>query len=1105
MSTVLGLGTSVFFGNTVRASTVLLADIIAPITPGGKIEIIGGVCATALATTGGPVDVSNSAPPTAGQVLKALGPALAQWQDHTLENALSQGNTTGANNIELDNPAFGITSSDGTAGPGAPLNITAGVGDTGFDGGDINLTAGNGVGAGNGGDIVLTPGMGTLSGEARVDGDLNVTGKLTVAGLIDPTGVVFDEQAATPSVPTAGKGTIWVRDDSPNVAVFTDDTGADFVLGGAVATPDLNAVLTAGNTTGGVDIVVSSGDSLVLDDPTATITSTPGTVNDPGTVLNIAPGSGSGTGAGGDLAMFGGTGGTNGDGGNVGMTGGVAGPGGNGGNVSVSGGTGGVNGDGGMVTIVSGVNGGTGSVGDVRILTENAASTGDAGNIEITGGSTAGGSAASVTVTGGLSAATGNDGGGVFLTGGNHTAGGLVTDKGGDVLVEGGSGSAGDASGGNVSLLSGAPNGDGEPGDISITTTSGATGAVDGGDITVLTGNAGGGGGRGGDLNVTTGDGVGAGDGGDINIILGTAPGAGTDGKVNVTGDVDISGKLTVGGLIDPTGLVLDEQAAVPSVTVAGKGTVWVRDDTPNVLVFTDDAGADTVLTAMGPTPPLSDVLIAGNTTGANDIVVSSGQKITTPGAADDLTLEGRGNSITLNESGDLALDASFTATSLVGALNEVGLGANVYHVSTTAELLAAIAALVSGGKIVMAPGTYDIDATISSITANTVIEGCGKNETILRRVDPLAADMISTTNNNITLRGLQLNGNDGVVTSDAHRLMLVDSQSNFCLDDCRVTNFSNGSSVTAVQFNNVNASIVSKCVFDDTTGATNLTFTNTVNGSRVINCSFSGNNAGNNLLTMAGKMSVVGCSFLSGSGRGINVTNAGSITGCTFEDVVQNPILSTGSSNVRIGNCTFDDCGPISLGGDCYISNCDIRSQNGQDCIDLSGSGNGVVNNTFMIPSGQNGIDVAANASNGYIAGNTMQGTASITTMNISTTGNEDFLVAENNSRTTYINDGTIHGYDSFVIIGDSDPNSHNFTLSDIERGSACHCVLFKVDSSNGSTNEITPTSAGIVENTGASYSSFEFNGTTDRAVLKWTGEAWNIVSTSGGTIINP
>ena len=58
--------------------------------------------------------------------------------------------------------------------------------------------------------------------------------------------------------------------------------------------------------------------------------------------------------------------------------------------------------------------------------------------------------------------------------------------------------------------------------------------------------------------------------------------------------------KLTVGGIIDPTGLVLDEQADHPVAPTAGKGILWVKNDTPNELYFTDDAGTDTQLGAGG-------------------------------------------------------------------------------------------------------------------------------------------------------------------------------------------------------------------------------------------------------------------------------------------------------------------------------------------------------------------------------------------------------------------------------------------------------------------------------------------------------------------------
>lgn len=83
-------------------------------------------------------------------------------------------------------------------------------------------------------------------------------------------------------------------------------------------------------------------------------------------------------------------------------------------------------------------------------------------------------------------------------------------------------------------------------------------------------------------------------------------------------GNVKVTGKLDVDGLIDPTGLVLDEQATVPGgAPAAAKGTLWVRNDTPNVLVFTDDAGTDHVLGTGGGTPGGADTQVQFNDGGA--------------------------------------------------------------------------------------------------------------------------------------------------------------------------------------------------------------------------------------------------------------------------------------------------------------------------------------------------------------------------------------------------------------------------------------------------------------------------------------------------------
>jgi len=62
------------------------------------------------------------------------------------------------------------------------------------------------------------------------------------------------------------------------------------------------------------------------------------------------------------------------------------------------------------------------------------------------------------------------------------------------------------------------------------------------------------------------------------------------------TNVLTVDGKLTVTGLIDPTGLVVDEKAntaATGHSSAAGKGLYWVKSDTPNRPMFTNDAGTE--------------------------------------------------------------------------------------------------------------------------------------------------------------------------------------------------------------------------------------------------------------------------------------------------------------------------------------------------------------------------------------------------------------------------------------------------------------------------------------------------------------------------------
>lgn len=65
---------------------------------------------------------------------------------------------------------------------------------------------------------------------------------------------------------TTDRSTVWVRNDNPDVLVFTDDAGTDWVLNSAA--PDLTAVLTAGDDGGGLDVTNIGG--LTFDTATNT-------------------------------------------------------------------------------------------------------------------------------------------------------------------------------------------------------------------------------------------------------------------------------------------------------------------------------------------------------------------------------------------------------------------------------------------------------------------------------------------------------------------------------------------------------------------------------------------------------------------------------------------------------------------------------------------------------------------------------------------------------------------------------------------------------------------------------------------------------------------
>lgn len=78
-------------------------------------------------------------------------------------------------------------------------------------------------------------------------------GSLTIAA----NAPLFYTEQATDDTPGAGQGQVWVRNDTPNTLMFTDDAGTDFVIGGAAAPSGITGTVADNQ------IVVGTGASTV--------------------------------------------------------------------------------------------------------------------------------------------------------------------------------------------------------------------------------------------------------------------------------------------------------------------------------------------------------------------------------------------------------------------------------------------------------------------------------------------------------------------------------------------------------------------------------------------------------------------------------------------------------------------------------------------------------------------------------------------------------------------------------------------------------------------------------------------------------------------------
>lgn len=145
-------------------------------------------------------------------------------------------------------------------------------------------------------------------------------------------------------------------------------------------------------------------------------------------------------------------------------------------------------------------------------------------------------------------------------------------------------------------------------------------------------------------------------------------------GGVTVTEDLTVTANTILNGDVDLGNLGTDTITVTGSVdsdiTFENAGARAITVDSQALTLSTTTSG---ILTLAGATEIQMDTLLLDvNATGGIQMDAATASQLVVSGGTDDLTLGARGDTVTLNESGETGLDAAFTATSLVGALNEL-------------------------------------------------------------------------------------------------------------------------------------------------------------------------------------------------------------------------------------------------------------------------------------------------------------------------------------------------------------------------------------------------------------------------------------------------
>lgn len=355
--------------------------------------------------------------------------------DHTIAVYPSTGNSNGGSMTYRSGDGAGTGTGGtttleagtggGTDGTGGDIEVLGGAGGaTNGDGGDVLIAAGSSPGTGVGGNVTIRGGAGDTIGQIFI-GDAN-TSLVTLGTGGTTTPVSFGGYVSSDIHPSIDNtydlgesGRVWANvwattlhgawtppghflpaaDNTYNLGALAT-RWAKLYLGptslnvyqdpNTTGSATENKKLTVGytGTTHGQILFTETagGDKLYIQ------ASTPTDTDVDGNHIDIIPGSGDGSGAGGTVQVLAGAGGTSGDGGNIVLTAGASGGSGSaGGDVSATGGNGTVNG--GTVYLTAGTGGTTNGYVNVRVganLLFQAAFAAGAGTLTVQGSTTLG-------------------------------------------------------------------------------------------------------------------------------------------------------------------------------------------------------------------------------------------------------------------------------------------------------------------------------------------------------------------------------------------------------------------------------------------------------------------------------------------------------------------------------------------------------------------------------------------------------------------------------------------------------------------------------------------------------------------------------------------